>query len=574
VSEISAALGCAKSMQLINDHDGSACLAARAVDEGVLSPSCGREPIQARWAVHPFLFAAFPILYLFAQNASQVHVMDLARLLGFVLAGTLLLYFVLGLVMRNAPQAAFITSLAVLFFFTIDIAKQYADFLLSSASQAWVLHSFDIDLLWIVLPEIAVLALAAYALKKKWSARGMFTSFLNVFSAVLVAIPIVQAASIKAPTIGRPPHEPVPYPIAAQPDAAPLPDIYYIILDGYARTDVMKSFFDFDNAPFLKRLEEQGFYIARDSIANYCQTPLSLSASLNSVYLDDLVKGLGPDQTQLSDLIGNNNLMATLRPLGYKFVTFSTGFDPTEHPEADVYLSPHSFASGFERMVIDITPLRAVWPNPKAGRPTDMNRERTFYLLDHLADVARDRSPTFTFAHVFCPHPPFVFGEKGQDVSLRNKNYEAPGGDRLVGRFRDPAHFARAYRAQSAFITERIEAVIKEIIAQSPEPPIIILQSDHGSELKLDYNNVANTDLKERMSILNAYYFPGKKYQDLYRGISPVNSYRVVLNSYFGAKLPLLPDRSFFSTWTEPYRFIDVTEAVITRDAAPAPLDP
>ena len=89
-----------------------------------------------------------------------------------------------------------------------------------------------------------------------------------------------------------------------------LPDIYYIILDGYARSDVMKAFFDFDNSPFLDRLEKLGFFIARDSIANYCQTPLSLSASLNSVYLDDLVKGLGPDQTELSDLIGKNNIVA------------------------------------------------------------------------------------------------------------------------------------------------------------------------------------------------------------------------------------------------------------------------
>ncbi len=86
-------------------------------------------------------------------------------------------------------------------------------------------------------------------------------------------------------------------------------------------------------------------------------------------------------------------------------------------------------------------------------------------------------------------------------------------------------------------------------------------------------NNVANTDLKERMSILNAYYFPGQKYQGLYGRISPVNSFRVVLNTYFGATLELLPDRSFFSTWTDPYRFIDVTDAVRTPDDRPASPD-
>jgi hypothetical protein len=70
---------------------------------------------------------------------------------------------------------------------------------------------------------------------------------------------------------------------------------------------------------------------------------------------------------------------------------------------------------------------------------------------------------------------------------------------------------------------------------------------------------------------LSAYYFPGKKYNGLHDGISPVNSFRVVLNSFFGANLPLLPDRSFYSTWSEPYRFIDVTETVLTPEDQQTP---
>ena len=76
--------------------------------------------------------------------------------------------------------------------------------------------------------------------------------------------------------------------------------------------------------------------------------------------------------------------------------------------------------------------------------------------------------------------------------------------------------------------------------------------------------DVHNTDLVERMSKLNAYYFPARKYEGLYGKITPVNSFRVVLNTYFGANLELLPDRSFFSTWSEPYHFIDVTDTVLS----------
>ena len=326
------------------------------------------------------------------------------------------------------------------------------------------------------------------------------------------------------------------------------------------RNDIMKSRFGLDTAPFLDRLEKQGFYLARDSMANYCQTGLSLSASLNASYLEELVKGLGNDQTELTDLIGKNNVVATLKPLGYKFVAFATGFDPTEHPEADVYLSPHSFANGFERMVVDITPLRRIWPNPKNLNPEYMSRDRTLFLLDRLPEVTRDPAPTFTFAHVFCPHPPIIFGPNGEDVRLKYIRYTVATKDRVNGRFCEPEFFARGYRDQSAFITARIEETIKQILARSPEPPIIILQSDHGSELNLDMFDVNHTDLRERMRILNAYYFPGGKYKALYSEISPVNSFRVVLNTLFGAHLELLPDRSFYSTWGEPYQFIDVTE--------------
>jgi hypothetical protein len=135
-------------------------------------------------------------------------------------------------------------------------------------------------------------------------------------------------------------------------------------------------------------------------------------------------------------------------------------------------------------------------------------------------------------------------------------------GDRFNGRFLKPEFFIQGYRGQASYITRRIQETIDRILAESPEPPIIIVQSDHGSELNLDMENVRNTDLHERMSILNAYYFPDHQYQGLYQDISPVNSFRVVFDTFFGANLPLLPDRSFFSTWSDPYHFIDVTDSV------------
>jgi hypothetical protein len=521
-------------------------------------------PALGRWVVHPFLLSIYPILALFAQNAREVRAVDPLRVGAISLVCTAILWLALSLLCRDWRKAGLITSAIVAAFFTFETIPTALKVQFWRVCRFWAIPDVQDVPPWLTLIcEAALLIGLAYVVVVKVRNTEAPTAFLNVFTALLIVIPVYGVVSVKAsgPAL-RPPRRPTAFPLGPRPAA--LPDIYYIILDGYARSDVMKSYFGYDNTPFLDRLKEKGFYVASHSIANYCQTPLSLSASLNAAYLDDLVKGLGKDQTELSGLIGDSNVMASLRPLGYKFVTFATGYDPTEHPSADVYLSPHPYASGFERLVIDGTPLAVVWPSAARSNPVTRSRERTQYLLEQIAEITKNPAPTFTLAHVFCPHPPFVFGENGEDVSVRFRKYTLTGGDRVRGRFRNPADFSLAYRGQSVFITERIEQAILSILAKSPEPPIIILQSDHGSELNLDMHDVNNSDLKERMSILNAFYFPGKRYGALYEGISPVNAFRVVFNTYFGANLELLPDRSFFSTWDEPYRFVDVTQAVQT----------
>jgi len=61
----------------------------------------------------------------------------------------------------------------------------------------------------------------------------------------------------------------------------------------------------------------------------------------------------------------------------------------------------------------------------------------------------------------------------------------------------------------------------------------------------------------DMFKILNAYYMPGHTAQ-LYPGISPVNSFRVILNAYFNANMPLLNDQSYFSPIPYIYNFSPV----------------
>ncbi|HLK14313.1 MAG TPA: hypothetical protein VKT78_05880, partial [Fimbriimonadaceae bacterium] len=94
----------------------------------------------------------------------------------------------------------------------------------------------------------------------------------------------------------------------------------------------------------------------------------------------------------------------------------------------------------------------------------------------------------------------------------------------------------------------------------SGEKPIVLVQGDHGSKLGLDQNSLPKTDIPECMSNLMAYEVPDAVRAKLYPEITPVNSFRIILSTLFGAKLPNEPDRSWYSTFDRPFDFMEVTD--------------
>jgi hypothetical protein len=338
--------------------------------------------------------------------------------------------------------------------------------------------------------------------------------------------------------------------------ASTRPDIYYIIVDAYARADILKEVFGFDNSTFLSPLENNGFYVADKSVSNYPQTALSLASSLNFMYLDDVANYIGTysaDRTPLELMIADNRVFELLRNNEYTIIAFESGYGPTQLTNADRYLSPTSWwtPSEFQEALIALTPLRI---SPKTG--SDFRRDRILYAFDHIADATQVDGPTFTFAHITAPHFPFIFDAKGKPI-------EPPRG---LGSRDDYEYdeYIEGYRNQLTFVTNRLEATLDAILTKSADPPIIIVQSDHGpaADLAEDWN-VERSHVAERMSILNVYYFPDQDYKDLYKSITPVNTFRVIFNNFFGTNYQLLEDRSFFASWVSPYRFTEVTEQVL-----------
>src|SRR5512138_18731 len=457
--------------------------------------------------IHSLLFAIYPIVALLAINASELDVSSGLRplLLSAFAAGLLLLLF--QLIYRDWKRAALLTTIIMILFFSYG----HVYILLKSVNfnGFFLFRHRTLVPLWLVLAGLTIW----WASRKSLNLQPV-TYGLNVIGLLLLIFPIVQLVSFSIQSqISQANAEKDTSTLNLQPGSQP-PDIYYIILDGYGRADVLEKQFGYDNSAFLNELRSMGFIVADCSQSNYAQTQLSLASSMNFDYIDALSDRFVPgseDRTGLDALIHHGAARESLEKAGYKTVAFATGFLATELTDADYFLSP-GYSSGqlseFESLLMETTFARLIQDGNRFGMQTsgsDRFRERTLFALDKLDKLSYIKGPKFVFVHLVIPHPPYVFGPTGGPIAPD----QAGDTKTEVG----PSH----YRDQVIYINSRIQEIIPRIIANSSTPPIIVIQGDHGPTVP--------SSSRARMSNLNVYYLPGAD-KSVYRTITPVNTFR------------------------------------------------
>lgn len=439
----------------------------------------------------------------------------------------------IAVVYRDFRRSALATSAAALAVLTFGYQLDSVTQLLGAdaAVTRWLLLAVDLlaiaivwMLLWRVGPNI-----------------DNIVSALGIVAALFVALSLPKLV----PSVTQHPEPPTAK-AASVPSALGIePDIYYIVVDGYARGDVLREVYGFDNGPFLDWLAGHGFYVADEALANYTRTHLSLASSLNMTYIDELAPNLTPDAAdELNRLFDDPSAIKALIQLGYEYAHFDTIWWGT----SDAPLADRRYGTG-QSSEFEAVYLQTTLPGRFLPLPTW--QEFQMQTLSHLPEVADNAASTVAFAHVLFPHPPFVFDERG-NVLKRDAE--------LGGSWVDQSGYIRQLR----FVNHWLKSTIADILSRSDRQPIIILQSDHGSSSTAGARAGPALHRWERTAILSAYLVPQEMRENLYPTVTPVNSFRLLLRDVFGSPMPLLPDRSWFSpSDTDPR--VDVTRELRDR---------
>jgi len=316
----------------------------------------------------------------------------------------------------------------------------------------------------------------------------------------------------------------------------------------------------YNNQGYADYLTSKGFFVASKSRSNYATTFLSLASSLNMEYVDylsDMVRCESQDWRVAYQMIKDNKVVNFLKSKGYKYVHLNSGWGPTDYNKyADLNIQCGNI-NEFLMIIIQTTILKA-FEDFIIG---DDSRARILCTFSRLAEINKMNEPKFVFAHILSPHPPYLFGANGEPTL--KATYQM---DRNVWELKED------YLNQLSFINKKVQALLDTILLKSKIPPIIVLQADHGSASTWWNTGSSGWDehptelmLRERMGIFNAYYLPSGGNSLVYDSITPVNTFRLIFNLYFDKQFTLLNDKNYFSIYSNPYEFVNVTD-ILSND--------
>lgn len=526
-----------------------------------------------RIPLHPLLVALYPIAAVFSANVAEVPIRDLVFPAEVVVFLTAVLWFTGAALGTGLTKRALAISLFWAAFFGYGPVEDALEGILGTRGSSAELVSLicvggmaGAAGLWIIYaPGGAVslrkvsgaLTIAAGAALGIASTSGWYQWKTN--RDIVRQITEINAAAFERARTDF--------------DAAPArdspPNVYFVVLDAYGRADALGDFYGIDNSPFTGFLQRSGFRVIADASSHYPLTVWSLASTLNCAYLNESM--LVDPEIHLppgAGLIQQNSVVQLFRMLGYSTVAFATGFAATELEYADVYVAPRFAINDFDEQLIQMSVLRifdrrlafVLRRNELANGDRISNalhRARVLTTIGWLENPTVElREPAFVFAHIVCPHVPFVFDFDGKPMNHPELDWERQDV------FRD------RYARQVRFIEDRVEKILTSIVARDPEA-VIILQGDHGArslqtqvrgqtpEGRADYE-------RDWLGILNAVRMPGVDLNSVPANeLAPVNVFRFVLNTCLGQHFEYLPYQGYLFASAGGDRPIPIREVAI-----------
>ncbi len=371
--------------------------------------------------------------------------------------------------------------------------------------------------------------------------------FIYIFPAVLVAVPGVSLLAAPQVSHGLVVNERAMISERNTEKSGTPPNVYFLVLDGYARADQLRRVLGYDETPFIDDLKQRGFEVPTETFASYPATFLSIASILEMDHIATSSAALSNGEKPFyPKLQGDNAAVRAFHQRGYTYVhgesgTFSASdcmpqyFDVCIEARGD---SRKVTISETEQAVLQLTPFTPLLDAgvlPVGDAFTDPQSV--------IAQLWQDRpsDPYFVFSHVIAPHPPH---RRYGDCSLR----EQTAGKLATGW---KPELRAGYVDSLDCLNRQLLIAVDAIVSDDPTA-IIVITGDHGSAFETpwgsSFESWTNDQILERYATFHAVRLPDRcdNYYDTHEARNIVNSLRIVLACIDGEAPELRQPRAFF----------------------------
>ncbi|HVK47988.1 MAG TPA: sulfatase-like hydrolase/transferase [Pseudobacter sp.] len=474
------------------------------------------------------LLPAFFVLHGYAANSEYFVFSHTLPLFGSLLLATCLVFLIFRILLKDARKAGLMTLYCMSFFLffgaVFDFIKAYSP---------WkFFYKYSVLCTGFLLTAI-ILFIRLRKIKTD-PVRAVF--FFNILFALFILLDLCSL-------LMKQPWKRVNHSLSATATSNNnvRPDIFVLLFDEYASSLSLKQHYHFDNSATDSFLVGQGFHLLPNSKSNYPNTVPSLASCLNMDYLPP-VRTDRPvsreDVQRWSDMIRNNEVMAFLSKKGYEIRNHSF-FDFKGHPapvsqrwfSTDTKLITEEtllsrICVEFGWFIRQYEFLRKILPVTSYKEQEQNNDKCIAGVMKESQE--RSNTPRFVYGHFLIPHFPYYKDKNGN--SRPDSIVNAVHLEQLP-----PLPYYLEY-VQYANI--ELRKIVSSIRRNNPDA-IIIFMSDHGYRWHI-------RDLREVYYAQNAIYLPSGDYSKFYDSVTHVNQFRVIFNTMFGDKFPLLKDSTVF----------------------------
>ena len=506
--------------------------------------------------IHLFLIALFPVLIIYSQNVHEISIQEIILPTSLIFFAAILLWLLVRFIIKNSEKSALIISLLLVLSFSYGhVYLLVDDFTLGNSDIGR--HQY------LLIPFVISLIVGTYYIVKTKGQLNNASTIFNAIGGTVLAVVIIGIVTYSIENIDSFDSELITTETSLstydttieaftlhQDEIRNYPDVYYIILDGYMSSNSLNEFLNYENQEFVSYLTNKGFDVNDKSYSNYPSSILSITSTLNMMYLNFLAEEQTGHIKIPKEMYIENTVMQNFKSAGYKIINIQRPFPymvssslfDLEVCERNKYVDSQLLNMTIKTSILVI--LLEKW---------EQHELRDAALCD-FAELSKQQQkfdePIFVFSHILIPHPPFLFDSEGNPISsARPEGLES-------------WQNKEGYINSIKFANKKIMQVVDELLTDQENHPIIIIQADHGYGFDIDSSKPNKESLEQRMSILSAYYLPGIEENLSDDVITPVNTFRTIFNSYFNTDYDLLKNKIYLDDSNVGY--VDVTNILIS----------